>query len=143
MIQKVSQHMNLHFLKEFKNLSFQIHKMQILGFQLIIRVRQHKVQKTKGPINNIRRNIYVYTYQRHTPTENNIYRFTKMLYLLLSLNLLLLTHELECSFVKKKWKRKEKIYIPLQLEEEAFPWRFGDSQSGVIFIPRRRRYITN
>ena len=42
---------------------------------------------------------------------------------------------------KKKWKRKEKKYIPLQLEEEAFPWGFGDSQSDVIFIPQRKRYI--
>jgi len=31
-----------------------------------------------------------------------------MLYLLLSLNLLLLTHELECSFVKKKMEKKRK-----------------------------------
>ena len=39
-------------------------------------------------------------------------------------------------------KRKEKKYIPLQLEEEVFPWGFGDSQYDIIFIPRRRRYIT-
>ena len=39
-------------------------------------------------------------------------------------------------------KRKEKKYIPLQLEEEAFPWGFGDSQFGMIFISQRRRYIT-
>ena len=43
---------------------------------------------------------------------------------------------------KKEKKRKEKKYIPLKLDEEALPWGFKDSQSGVIFIPRRRRYIT-
>ena len=29
----------------------------------------------------------------------------------------------------------------MQLKEEMFPWGFGDSQFGVSFIPRRRRYI--
>ena len=42
----------------------------------------------------------------------------------------------------EKKNGKEKKYIPLKLDEEALPWGFKDSQSGVIFIPRRRRYIT-
>ena len=69
MIQKVSQHMNLPFLKEFKNLSFQIHKMQILGFQLIIRVRQHKVKKAKGLINNIYKMQYICIHVAKTYTH--------------------------------------------------------------------------
>ena len=59
-------------------------------------------------------------------------------------------HRIYCSLLmnqnaalwkKKKGKEKERKYIPVQLEEETFPWGFEDSQFGVSFIPLRIRYI--